>query len=93
VADGAGLSATGAGFPEADTRTLVLPRRGPDEPGRTARLTLRFGTVVVNRPRSSGSVRDLPPGVRGTLLAVVEYDPPAGVAPLPCPGGCSPPMR
>lgn len=44
LANGAGLYATGANFQEADTRTIVLPRRGPHEPGRTARLTLRFGT-------------------------------------------------
>jgi hypothetical protein len=81
LADGSGLYATGAGFPEADRRTLALPRRGPDEPGRTARLRRRFGTVVIKRPRSSA--RDLPPCVRRlTLVEVVERDPPAGVEPL-----------
>jgi hypothetical protein len=80
LANGAGLYATGASFPEADTRAIVLPRRGPNEPGRTARLTLRFGTVVLNRPQ--GSPRELPPQVHLTLIEVVERDPPAGVAPL-----------
>ena len=80
LANGVGLYATGARFPEADTRTIALPRRGPDEPGRTAGLTLRFGTVAVKRPRSSA--RDLPPCVRLTLVEVVERDPPAGVEPL-----------
>ena len=80
LANGAGLYATGARFPEADTRTIVLPRRGPHEPGRTVRLTLRFGTVVLKRPR--GSARDLPPSVCLTLVEVAEHDPPAGVEPL-----------
>ena len=80
LANGAGLYATGANFQEADTRTIVLPRRGPHEPGRTARLTLRFGTVVLKRPR--GSARDLLPSVRLTLVEVAEHDPPAGIEPL-----------
>ena len=80
LATGAGLYATGANFQEADTRTIVLPRRGPHEPGRTVRLTLRFGTVVLKRPR--GSARDLPPSVRLTLVEVTEHDPPAGAEPL-----------
>ncbi len=80
LANGAGLYATGANFQAADTRTIVLPRRGPHEPGRTARLTLRFGTVVLKRPR--GSARDLLPSVRLTLVEVAEHDPPAGVEPL-----------
>ena len=79
-AKGAGLSATGANFQEADTRTIVRPRRGPHAPGRTARLTRRFGTVVLNRPR--GSARDLLPSVRRTLVEVAEHDPPAGGEPL-----------
>ncbi len=79
-AKGAGLSATGANFQEADTRTIVLARRGPHAPGRTARLTRRFGTVVLNRPR--GSARDLLPSVRLTLVEVAEHDPPAGGEPL-----------
>jgi hypothetical protein len=80
LANGAGLYATGANFQEADTRMIVLPRRGPHEPGRTVCLTLRFGTVVVKRPR--GSARNLPPCVRLTLVEVAEHDPPAGVEPL-----------
>jgi hypothetical protein len=80
LANGVGLYATGACFPEADTRTIALPRRGPDEPGRTARLTLRCGTVAVKRLRSRA--RDLPPCVRLTRVEVVERDPPAGVEPL-----------
>lgn len=80
LAHGAGLDATGANFQEAATRPIVLPRRGPHEPGRTARLTLRFGTVVVKPPR--GSARDLLPSLRLTLVEVAEHDPPAGVAPL-----------
>ena len=80
LAKGAGLYATGANFQAADTRTIVLPRRGPHEPGRTARLTLRFGTVVLKRPR--GRARDLLPSVRLTLVEVAEHDPPAGVEPL-----------
>ncbi len=80
LANGAGLYATGANFQAADTRTIVLPRRGPHEPGRTARLTLRFGTVVLKRLR--GSARDLLPSVRLTLVEVAEHDPPAGVEPL-----------
>ena len=80
LANGAGPYATGANFHEADTRTIVLPRRGPHEPGRTARLTLRFGTVVLKRLR--GSARDLLPSVRLTLVEVAEHDPPAGVEPL-----------
>src|SRR6202008_3830658 len=47
---------------------------------RTLCRPLRFGTVVLNRPR--GSARDLPPCVRLTLVEVAEHDPPAGVEPL-----------
>ncbi|HZD46912.1 MAG TPA: IS4 family transposase, partial [Acidobacteriaceae bacterium] len=80
LANGVGRYATGARVPAADTRTIARPRRAPDEPGRTARLTLRFGTVAVKRPRSSA--RDLPPCVRLTLVEIVKRDPPAGVEPL-----------
>ena len=80
LANGVGRYATGARVPAADTRTIARPRRAPDEPGRTARLTLRFGTVAVKRSRSSA--RDLPPCVRLTRVAIVERDPPAGVEPL-----------
>ena len=80
LANGAGLYATGANFQAADTRTIVLPRRGPRAPGRTVRLRLRFGTVGLKRRR--GSARDLPPSVCLTLVEVAEPDPPAGVEPL-----------
>jgi Transposase DDE domain len=66
--------------PNEATLLRLLPRRGPDEPGRTARLTLRFGMVAVKRPRRSA--RDLPPCLHLTLVEVVECDPPAGVEPL-----------
>jgi hypothetical protein len=58
----------------------VVPRRGPHEPSREARLTLRFGRVVLNRPQDSA--RDLPPCVTLTLIEIIERDAPAGVAPL-----------
>jgi hypothetical protein len=80
LANGARLYATGARFAEADTRGIVVPRRGPHEPSREARLTLRFGRVVLNRPQDSA--RDLPPCVTLTLIEIIERDAPAGVAPL-----------
>ncbi|CAL8976792.1 hypothetical protein RHODOP_02262 [Rhodoplanes sp. P11] len=63
------------------TGTLDLPARSPQRPARSATLTLRFGPVVLRRPRGSHH-RHLPESVPLTLVEVVEHGPPAGVVPL-----------
>lgn len=68
-------------FPLAATRSLVLPCRAPDAPGRTAEVTLRFGEVDIRRPRHEND-RSLPKSVRLRLVEVCEIDPPVGVEPI-----------
>ena len=80
LADGSSLYETGAGLPVAGTACLELRARGPQEPGRSANLTLRFGSVVLCR--SQGSAKHLPKRVKLTLVEVVELEPPSGVEPL-----------
>ncbi len=79
LADGGSLYAAGAGFPVAGTAAIELRGRGPKEPSRKAHLTLRFGSVVLQRPQGSG--RSLPKSVKLTLVEVVELDP-ADVEPV-----------
>jgi hypothetical protein len=80
LVDGRGLYETGASLPVAGAACLELRVRGPQEPGRSANLTLRFGSVVLQR--SQGSAKHLPEQVELTLIEVVELEPPSGVEPL-----------
>ena len=78
-ADGAGMYATAASWPIADTATLDLMAR-TDRPARKAKLALRFGRVTLKRPQGASSA--LPKTVELNLVEVVELDPPAKVEPL-----------
>jgi hypothetical protein len=67
-------------FPLAATAKLELPER-PGSPARSATLTLRFGEVVIRRPRHEND-RTLPKTVRLRLVEVREIHPPKGVEPI-----------
>ncbi len=81
LADGGSLYAAGAALPTADRRPIALAARGPQRPARDARLTLRFGRVVLRRPPDK-FLRHLPAQVALTLVEVVEARPPRGVEPI-----------
>jgi hypothetical protein len=78
---GASLYQTGAGWPQADSRTILLPARGPNRPERQARLSLRFGQVELRRPRN-GKHGDVAAQVALRLIEVVEAEPPQGCEPV-----------
>ena len=78
LADGGYLFDAADSLPLAATAPLVLPRRAPDQPGRTARVTLRFGRVTISRPRHEND-RSLPKSLCLNLVDVCEIDPPDGV--------------
>jgi Transposase DDE domain len=80
LADGTSLYAAAAGFADAGTHRIKLPRRSPNEPEREADLTVYFGRIVLKRPQ--GSDRALPATVSLTLVEVLERNPALGVAPL-----------
>ncbi|MBV8912263.1 MAG: IS4 family transposase [Acetobacteraceae bacterium] len=65
-------------FAVAGTAELQLPRRSPSEPGRIAKVTMRFGEVVLARPRHEND-RTLPEAVSLRMIEVIEPDPPPGV--------------
>ena len=81
LANGGYLFAAARNFPLAATASLVLPHRSPDQPGRTASVTLRFGEVAISRPRHEND-RSLPKSVRLRLVEVCEINPPDGVEPI-----------
>lgn len=81
LADGSSLYAAGERLAAAATRTLDLPARAPQRAARTAELTLRFGPVLLRRPRGK-HYRDLPASVPLTLVEVVELAPPENAEPL-----------
>jgi len=68
-------------FPLAGTADLVLPSRSPGEPGRTAKVTIRFGEVAIARPLHEND-RTLPKAVRLHMIEVAEPNPPPGVEPI-----------
>jgi hypothetical protein len=76
---GGKLFATVSGYMVADTATLELRDRGPQQPARTARLELRYGAVTIKRPVRE---RTLPASVALRFVEVVEPLPPPGVEPL-----------
>lgn len=79
LADGTSMYATVASWPIVDTATIDVVAR-VDRPARKAKLALRFGRVILNRPQ--GASRNLPKTVELTLVEVVEVDPPDTVDPL-----------
>jgi len=59
---------------------VELPKR-VDRPGRKAHLSLRFGKVVLKRPRNTLE-KDLPESVVLNFVEVVELHPPKGTEPV-----------
>jgi hypothetical protein len=80
LADGRSMYATAARLPIADVSTIELAA-GADRPARQAKLALRFGRVMLQRPQGPG-MRDLPKTVELTLIEVAEFDCSAAVKPL-----------
>jgi hypothetical protein len=71
LADGGSLFAASERWTFADTRSIDLPARTPDRPARSAVLTLRFGKVLLRRPK--GKIHcHLPKTVSLTLVEVIE---------------------
>ncbi len=80
LADGGKLYAASAHWPVAGTARLELRARGPQERARSAEVTLRFGTVALQRPQDADPT--LPASVTLRLVEVVELAPPEGVEPV-----------
>jgi len=81
LAHGGNLFAAARNFPLAGTARLTLPQRSPGSPGRCATVALRFGEVVIRRPRHEND-RSLPKTLRLRLVEVREINPPKGVEPI-----------
>jgi len=81
LASGDSLYAAAEHFAFATTRLLALPDRQGKRPARQAKLTLRFGTVELARPKNTRD-HDLPRSVTLTFIEVVERDPPKGAEPI-----------
>ena len=81
LANGRSLFRAARNFLLAGTRHLHLPQRSPGSRARTAIVTLRFGEVVIRRPRHETD-RSLPKTLRLRLVELREISPPTGVAPI-----------
>jgi hypothetical protein len=58
LADGVRLFAQPAGWPVLGEREVKVGSRGPGDPGRTAKLSLRAGPIRVARPRNGADPND-----------------------------------
>jgi hypothetical protein len=74
LADGSSMFAAGEGFKVVDTKTIDLPAR-QGRPARSATLNLRFGKVILRRPKGS-AYRHLPKSTSVTLVELIEARPP-----------------
>jgi hypothetical protein len=81
LANGNSLYETAAHFAFTTERFVDLPERVNKRSARLAKLTLRFGTVELARPRNTVE-RGLPKSVPVTFIEVVERNPPRGTAPV-----------
>jgi len=79
LANGDSLYETAAHFAFTTERLVDLPERENKRSARLAKLTLRFGTVELARPRNTVE-RGLPKSVPLTFIEVVERNPPTGTA-------------
>ena len=75
------LFAAARNFPLAGMTHLCVPQRSPGVAARTASVTLRFGEVVIRRPRHEND-RSLPKTLPLRLVELREVNPPKGVEPL-----------
>jgi hypothetical protein len=80
LANGGDLFDAPRNFRCAGTKRLELPQRS-GSPARTATVALRFGEVVIRRPRHENDP-SLPKTVRLRLVEVREIHPPKGVTPI-----------
>lgn len=80
LADGGMLYQAAERLDIADTRTIDL-RAASKRQARTAKLGLRFATVLIRRPARPG-LKGLPDVVPLTLVEAVELDPPDRVEPV-----------
>lgn len=78
--DGGLLSERCAGWAEQQRTTISVPAR-PGRAERQAVVALRFGAVMLRRPRTQ-SAKDLPDSVALWVVDVQEIDPPAGAEPV-----------
>lgn len=81
LANGGDLFAAARNFRLAGTARLSLPQRSPGTSARTATVALRFGKVVIRRPRHEND-RSLPKTLPLRLVEVCEIKPPKGVEPI-----------
>jgi len=77
VAGDGRLFAILSGLPEAHRYTIELPARPGKRGPRTARLAVRFGRIVIRRPRAC-SDRNAPAQIELSAIEVREIDPPSG---------------
>jgi len=78
---GGTLFGAACGFTPAGQRKIELPARQPDRAARTATVELRFGEVVIRRPKNETD-RNLPETLRLRLIDVRETEPPEGEEPV-----------
>lgn len=81
LANGSDLFAAARNFPLAGTAQLLLAQRSPGSSARTATVALRFGEVVIRRPRHEND-RTLPKLLCLRLVEVRETNPPRGAEPI-----------
>ncbi len=81
IAGGGTLFATMAALAERHRFTLDLPARPGKRQARQARLSVRFGKIVVCRPTSCSDPQ-APRQIELSAVEVREIDPPAGEAPI-----------
>jgi hypothetical protein len=80
LADGGTLFEAARSFVSGGTRRIELAAK-PDRRAREAEVEIRFGTVVLRRPKNTPA-RGLPPTVALRLVEVREVDPPSGAEPV-----------
>jgi hypothetical protein len=80
VATGGTVRRAIADLPPAGTAAVELRER-PGRPPRKAQLEIRFGSMLVKRPRNTAD-RDLPGHIPVSVVEVRELDPPHGADPV-----------
>lgn len=81
VAEGGLLFDAPTSWPVVTRYDLEVPRRGPGDAGRTARIAVRAGTVRLKRPLHGAEVTD-PEEVTLTLVEAREEEPPPTAPPI-----------
>jgi len=80
LADGTPLFSKADAWDEAGRMEVELPA-APGRKARTAELSIKFGTVEINRPASRKASDNLPKAIAITLVIGQEINPPAGQEP------------